>query len=99
MSGSDKKKLYDKITKLDENDIEYVIRILTKGKCDDNKSEEFEIDLDKTDSKILREVQNFIDLRDNDFLKSKSDVSNPIATAFVQAAYEELNKIDKKTKK
>ncbi len=41
MTQTDKKKLFEKIIKLDENDIEYVIRILTKGKCDTNKLEEF----------------------------------------------------------
>ena len=32
MTQSDKKKLYEKIFKLDENDIEYVIQILLRGK-------------------------------------------------------------------
>ncbi len=45
-----------------------MIKILTKGKCDTNKLDEFEIDLDKADSKILREVQNFIALRDQAFV-------------------------------
>lgn len=66
MTQGEKKKLYDKILKLDQNDIEYIIKMLIKGKKQYLQSDQFEIDLEKTDLKILREIQNFVILRQSD---------------------------------
>lgn len=64
MSQSDKKKLYQKLFKIDQLDMEYVVEILLKGKYQLMMTDDMEIDLDKCETKVLRELQNFVMLRD-----------------------------------